>query len=405
MRRSLRSLLAATLGGAVLLTAAIPALPAAALAPTACRVRIAGGSTVYRTLPDALNAAPLGAQLTLRGVCDGPAFIDQEISITGIRPRRAARPAIRGTGSGSVIRTNGAPVVRLENLRITGGTGTGDYGGGIYNDGEMTLIDVVVTGNGAPVGGGIINTAGGTLILGGTTAIFRNTGGGGVWNEGVLRMTGRSVIRDHTKTGQGAGVYNTTSAVLRMFGASRITGNSASGEGGGVYATISSTISLTDRAQIAGNSGSAGGGVRLLGANLTIAGAAVILGNTATTSSGGGILASDATTVAMFADARISGNKALAGDGGGIISGGTVTLAGSASITGNGARSGGGVAIVGAGTIAMSGLSVIRTNSATTLAGGLYAAAEGATTGVVCGTNVRQNSAPLFADCYLFQPG
>ena len=36
---------------------------------------------------------------------------------------------------------------------------------------------------------------------------------------------------------------------------------------------------------------------------------------------------------------------------------------------------------------------------------GLYAAMEGATMGVTCGTNVRANTAPLYADCYVYPPG
>jgi hypothetical protein len=48
-------------------------------------------------------------------------------------------------------------------------------GGGIYNDGAVTLTDSVVTDNTAHSGGGIYNTEQGTVELNGTSAVYGNT--------------------------------------------------------------------------------------------------------------------------------------------------------------------------------------------------------------------------------------
>lgn len=88
----------------------------------------------------------------------------------------------------------------VRHLVIADGT-TAAYGGGIANNGTLTLIDSVVKGSTAYYGGGISND--GSLNL--TDAVVRGNGAG-VSGGGTLTMI-RSVARDNrTDAGSGGGI-------------------------------------------------------------------------------------------------------------------------------------------------------------------------------------------------------
>lgn len=130
-------------------------------------------------------------------------------------------------GSGSYITVTGG--------YITGGTAEkeGNYynGGGVYNNGTLTLEDGTICGN----------TAG---------------RGGGVYNQGIFTMSG-GAISNNTRS-YGAGVYNLGTFTMN---AGTISENTASQEGGGVDNVYGSTFTMNG-GTIIGNSGSWGGGVR-----------------------------------------------------------------------------------------------------------------------------------------------
>ena len=56
---------------------------------------------------------------------------------------------------------------------------SGNFGGGIFNDGELVLVGTVITGNTAGIGGGIYNCLPTDLLFGdtcqGTPITFRHT--------------------------------------------------------------------------------------------------------------------------------------------------------------------------------------------------------------------------------------
>jgi len=87
--------------------------------------------------------------------------------------------------------------VTINALTITGGTGgtSGEgagLGGGIFNQGTLTLNNVRISGNTAGQGGGIDNfqvpgaSPGATVTLAGSTTITGNTATGGPNNEGAI---------------------------------------------------------------------------------------------------------------------------------------------------------------------------------------------------------------------------
>jgi len=155
-------------------------------------------------------------------------------------------------------------------------------GGGIYNAGRLTLANVVVTGNRSTSnnggGGGILNAAGANLILNdsrveGNTAssfFFGNfLDGGGILNEGTMTIA-RSTVRDNNASGSGGGIANIGRLTVT---ASTISGNrteqfsgylqsreeSSVTGGGGIF--NDGTLTMTN-ATISGNyTSSTGGGV------------------------------------------------------------------------------------------------------------------------------------------------
>src|SRR5512138_1537374 len=117
------------------------------------------------------------------------------------------------------INTNPFPIftinightVSITGIKITGGTGKW-YGGGISNSGNLTLTDVVVSGNlcfdpygTLARGGGIYNSAGNLTIV--DSQISENTGrteGGGIFNySGTIVINNSRISGNSALTGGG----------------------------------------------------------------------------------------------------------------------------------------------------------------------------------------------------------
>jgi hypothetical protein len=176
----------------------------------------------------------------------------------------------------------------ISGLTIADGMTT-DFGGGIVNDGPLTLTDSIIRDNSASYAGGISSF--GTLTISGCTFIHNSTtavkgfGGGIDTGFGAATITdsiiagnssgtggglvsfGQTTINRSTISGNfadsggirfGAGVYN--SAGTMTITSSTINGNSTSGNGGGIinFATLSitnSTISGNSAGDILGGGG------------------------------------------------------------------------------------------------------------------------------------------------------
>jgi CSLREA domain-containing protein len=175
---------------------------------------------------------------------------------------------ISGGGSGSnfsVFTINGGAQALLYGVTVSSGNTT-EYGGGILNEGTLTLISSAVAGNAASFyGGGIYNN--GTLTVVDSTISGNSSANlaGGIFNGGTLQVT-QSTVADNS-------VSNSSSLV----------------EAGGIYS--GGTLNVTD-STIAGNSASGafnggwGGGIYLNGP-ATLANS-VVAGNSSNSTSGGG---------------------------------------------------------------------------------------------------------------------
>ena len=127
---------------------------------------------------------------------------------------------------------------------ISGNSGYSEAGGGIYNEGTLTISgNAIISSNSSRDGGGIYNK--GTLnISGGSIKDNQTTvyGGGGISNHGTINMTGGSITRNKSKQ-NGGGIWN--GGKLNMKGNPVISGNTDANADNDVYLSGSNVITVT----------------------------------------------------------------------------------------------------------------------------------------------------------------
>ena len=125
----------------------------------------------------------------------------------------------------------------IENGRVTGGSG-----GGILNNGTLTLDSDTIENN--------------TDAGNGTTA----ADGGGVFSSGTLLVDDCTIVNNHSPNGYGGGIYAEGSATIRnttLSGNSADAGGGISNGGAGGYPAEMSVVNCT----LFGNSATYGGGI------------------------------------------------------------------------------------------------------------------------------------------------
>ncbi len=191
-------------------------------------------------------------------------------------------------------------------------------GGGILNQGTMTITNSTIQGNTAQFGGGIENDSGGVLWLTVVT-VYGNSAqnnpgepsaGGGVENLGTMTVTS-STIRNNDAP-FGAGIAN--GGTLTITG-SNIYANVAATRGGGIHNTFNLTVETSNIYNNQAGSGG-GGGISSEAGDVLVTQTAVY-NNSAQL--GGGILhnVSFGTNSLVIINSTLSGNSAT-GTGGGI---------------------------------------------------------------------------------------
>lgn len=171
----------------------------------------------FSTVQAAVDAAPDGATLELgEGTFVETIIVTRSLSIHGAGP---AKTHLDAGGSGRVLKVERGAVVRLSGATLRNGRTYMELekdGAGIWNLGELTIVDCVVTGN------------------------IAADDGGGIRNEGRLQINRCSITGNQATGwgGAGGGLYNPAlggpdaGAVIRN---STIDHNSASNNGGGIW--------------------------------------------------------------------------------------------------------------------------------------------------------------------------
>lgn len=206
----------------------------------------------------------------------GDLKIGREVTLKGAGADSTVLLADNGTRVLTVLK-DGA--VSLEGLTIRGGQA--DLGGGIYNEGWLSITKCTIRDNKAQGGGGGIYSTG-TLNLTGST-VMNNTArdGGGIATRGdfesfrsrilnnVAQYNGGGLhhidgkftligttIRDN-RANNGGGIFDSWSNSEMKITLSDISGNRASESGGGI--TVQTTLFL-ERSTVSGNTAEGSGG-------------------------------------------------------------------------------------------------------------------------------------------------
>ncbi len=240
-------------------------------------------------------------------------------------------------------------------------------GGGLWNgSGVMTIVGANINSNtasgaGADQGGGGVFNASGTVNINGAQ-ILQNVAdgtsgsGGGILNDaGGTLMVNASAINFNTSNRAGGGIETTTGTIVTITGGTLSNNNTGvapaaanPGNGGGLHVSGSATVDISNGVVADNVAASEGGGLWNGSGTMTITNMAIVR-NTASGASadqGGGGVFNAGGTVDIF-NSNISDNVAdgTSGSGGGILNdaSGTVTVTQS-TISGNTAnRAGGGI--------------------------------------------------------------
>jgi hypothetical protein len=245
LRRVLQRKLALPLAGIALLLVLAPGPSHAATTWTVC-----ASGCAYTTIQAAINAATTvaGDLIAVSDAVHTEAGISvtKDLSIVGQGAnstvvQAAATPFTASTRVFTIVPgvtvTIQALTLRHGTLQTIPDSGLLNAGGGLLNEGTLTLTNSTVTGNRSFEGGGLSNV--GTLTLTNSTVSGNSSGyGGGIDNSGTLTLTNSTVSRNSSS--YGGGLWNEGMLTLTN---STVSGNS-SGYGGGIH--NSGTLSLTN---------------------------------------------------------------------------------------------------------------------------------------------------------------
>lgn len=163
------------------------------------------------------------------------------------------------------VRNNGD--LTLEEATITGGFDS-TFGGGIFNEGNLSLERCTVSSNTGYNGGGINNR--GTLRIEECRISGNSAGGrgGGVYADGRATIVNSTIVGNTAYHGGGIfNIANLQGAVGLRVSGSTISGNTAYGSGGGIANghnvdyVLTAGIAEIVNTTISGNSSGVGGGV------------------------------------------------------------------------------------------------------------------------------------------------
>jgi hypothetical protein len=214
-----------------------------------CTLRAAVQQTNASPGPDSIVLG-VGAYLLLRAGSDdtslnGDLDILGDLTITGAGNAQT-RILMDGSLQEGVLHVLAGAVLHLAGVQVEGGRIFSEGGGGgIFNQGHLSLVETVIYHNSAisyTNGGGIANsgvlTITRSLIMSNSAGFF----GGGIYNDSGGRLTLLdSELRDNDAHFLGGGLFNRDYAHIE---ASTFYSNVAGSRGGGIYNSIDGNLFL-----------------------------------------------------------------------------------------------------------------------------------------------------------------
>ena len=242
-------------------------------------------------------------------ICGGPNTVVEGLTITG-------GSEVQGGGLYDEC-GNGTT---LRNVVVTGNQAS-SKGGGLYSNGDITIIDSVFSDNDAVNSGGGMYVDGevvmsGTIVTGNTVS-NSGSGGGGAFVTGDIAIY-ESTFDSNVAGNCGGGLYSAVSNGIVLISGSTFSNNTASDcYGGGIGLAGTYNDVLIANTTITGNSAIAGGGLHLDYGNVATIAQTTIVGNMAISTdalySGGGIHFSEGLSGLSLSGTIVSGNTAAAG--------------------------------------------------------------------------------------------
>jgi hypothetical protein len=186
--------------------------------------------------------------------CDGPMTVVTEAEIVienDVILDGEGNLTVDGDEDHRVFSVAESITAELRRLTVTKG------GGGIFNAGTLTLINITISGNAADIGGGIYNAGMLALINGTVSGNSAQYSGGGIfnYNDGTLTLTHSTVSGNSAET---CGGIANNSATLTLTH-STVSGNSAETYCGGIFNYNGGRLTLT-HSTVSGNRAQSGGG-------------------------------------------------------------------------------------------------------------------------------------------------
>lgn len=282
---SLRGAVLAANGLAEASTITVPAGTYVLSQPSTCAFRLKGADApivgTQKTLCVTRNVTIAGAGAAATMI-DGNHQVGPVIAVSGdvddahlegmtIANGNLTNPGIFN-GAGGGINNNGT--LTLADGRVIGNETAAFGGGGIYNLGSLTIARSTIAQNKAPtsVGGGIYSGGQATLAVSDSTIADNSAiSGGGLFNAAVTNaVVTTSTISGNQATSLGGGIFNSGSGgappTTLTITSSTISGNQSGSSGGGIYnnvvtSVLLNNVTVTDNTGAATNAGGRGGGL------------------------------------------------------------------------------------------------------------------------------------------------
>lgn len=204
-------------------------------ADTDCTLREAIRESASTTLDDTISFnSDAQGEIVLTSAL--PELPDVEIRGPGARDLTVTRSSAAGTPRFGIFAVGAGRTVKISGLTILGGNS--DFGGGIRNQGTLTLEQSEVSGNSATEGGGGVFGGGGTTPT--TTNIVSSTfsyndagrGGGVDFASNAGGTITNSTFFRNLADREGGAIYSGGSPTIT---GATISGNDAGVEGGGIF--------------------------------------------------------------------------------------------------------------------------------------------------------------------------
>jgi len=220
--------------------------------------------------------------------CNGPQIVTTEAEIeinNDVILHGKGELTVNGDGDHRVFSVPEGVEAELRGIVVTNGTVSNDVGGGILNQGTLTLIDCTVSENTADVGadgygdgGGVFNE--GTLALTDCTVSGNSAGddGGGIVNtgpiadpnSGVLTLTNSTVWGNIARFG--GGIWNGKTTTVTN---STVSENTAADFGGGIDSGRTPTVLTVTNSTFSGNNAGVEGNAIFGGTGHTLTGSLI----------------------------------------------------------------------------------------------------------------------------------